>query len=86
MVILKILQLLVMEANPDTYATEPLTMDRLINTLRDIRFAHLEGSGYLPMFTRSDLTDQLQKLTGVSINTQIIPTRKMKANYRNVKI
>lgn len=85
MVILKILQRQLTEANHQSYAYEPLPIDRLISTLREIRFAHLEGHGYLPMFTRSDLTDQLQVLAGVSINTQIIPTRKMTANYRNVK-
>ena len=50
-----------------------------------MRFAQVEGYGYLPMFTRTALTDQLQELAGVSINTQIIPTRQMTANYRNVK-
>ncbi|MGM9797574.1 MAG: hypothetical protein ACI3ZY_08400 [Parabacteroides sp.] len=86
MVILKILQRQIAEANPESYAEDPLPIDRLINTLRDIRFAQVEGHGYLPMFTRTSLTDQLQELTGVSINTQIIPTRQMTANYRKVKI
>ena len=85
MVILKILQRQITEANPEEYKNEPLPIDRLITTLRDMRFAHLEGSGYLPMFTRTMLTDQLQSLVGVNINTQIIPTRTMTANYRNVK-
>ena len=85
MVILKILQRQITEANPESYTEEPLPIDRLINTLRDIRFAQVEGHGYLPMFTRTTLTDQLQKLAGVSINTQIIPTRQMTANYRKVK-
>ncbi|MGM9830340.1 MAG: hypothetical protein ACI30C_09965 [Muribaculaceae bacterium] len=85
MVILKILQRQITEANPESYAKEPLPIDRLINTLRDIRFAQLEGHGYLPMFTRTALTDQLQALTGTNISTQIIPTRKMTANYRNIK-
>lgn len=85
MVILKILQRQITEANPEEYKNEPLSIDRLITTLRDMRFAHLEGSGYLPMFTRTMLTDQLQSLVGVNINTQIIPTRTMTANYRNVK-
>lgn len=86
MVILKILQRKVTEANPDHYETEPLPIDSLISTLRDIRFAHMPGSGYLPMFNRTDLTDQLQNLAGVNISTQIIPTRTMTANYRNVKV
>lgn len=86
MVILKMLQRQLAEANPDHYRVEPLPIDRLISTLRDIRFAHLPGSGYLPMFNRTDLTDQLQELAGVNISTQIIPTRTMTANYRNVKV
>lgn len=85
MVILKILQRQITEAAPECYAKEPLPIDRLIDTLRNIRFAHMEGQGYLPMFTRTALTDQLQDLVGVSISTQIIPTRRMTANYRNVK-
>lgn len=86
MVILKILQRQLTEANPDHYRVEPLPIDRLISTLRDIRFAHLPGSGYLPMFNRSDITDQLQNLVEVNISTQIIPIRTMTANYRNVKV
>lgn len=86
MVILKMLQRQLTEANKEEYKTNPLAIDRLIDTLRDLRFNHLEGHGYLPAFNRTELTDQLQKLAGVNISTQIIPTRKMKANYRNVKI
>lgn len=86
MVILKILQRQIMEANQDYYKQEPLTIDSLITTLRDIRFYNIQGSGYLPAFNRTALTDQLQRLVGVNISTQIIPTRKMTANYRNVKI
>ena len=85
MVILKILQRQIMDAYPDEYKSEPLAIDKLINTLRDIRFGHIQGNGYLPMFNRSDLTDQLEKLCGISISTQIIPTRTMNANYRHVK-
>ena len=85
MVILKMLQRQITEANPEQYKDEALSIDRLINTLRDMRFAHIEGAGYLPMFSRNDLTDQLQNIAGVNISTQIIPTRTMTANYRCVK-
>ena len=85
MVILKILQRQLMEAYPDEYESNPLAIDTLINTLRDIRFGKIDGSGYLPMFNRTDLTDQMEKLCGISISTQIIPTRTMNANYRYVK-
>jgi transposase len=85
MVILKILQKQLTDANPEVYKYEPLTIDSLIDTLRDMRFAHFEGHGYVPMYKRNSLTDQLQRLTGVSISKQIIPTRTMTANYRYVK-
>jgi transposase len=85
MVILKILQKQLTDANPETYKHESLTIDSLVDTLRDLRFAHYEGHGYVPMYKRNVLTDQLQHLAGVSINKQIIPTRTMTANYRYVK-
>ncbi len=86
MVILKMLQRQIMEANRDYYKDEPLTIDRLITTLRDIRFYHIQGRGYLPAFNRTDLTDQLQANADVEISAEIIPTRKMTTNYRNVKL
>ncbi len=85
MVILKMLQRRLTEANPDYYKNKKLPIDTLINTLRDIRFAYFEGHGYVPMFNRTDLTDQPQQLSDVNISSQIIPTRKMTAIYRNVK-
>ena len=85
MVILKMLQKQLTLANLDAYKANPLTIDSLIATIRDINFYRLEGQGYLPAFTRTALTDQLQTLTGTSISTEIIPTRTMTANYRNVK-
>lgn len=86
MVILKLLQRQIMEANPEEYKSETLPIDHLICTLRGIRFAHISGSGYLPMFNRNRLSDQLQNLAGVKISTEIIPTQTMTANYRNVKV
>lgn len=86
MVILKMLQRQLIESNKEYYKENPLTIDRLISTLRGIRLAHLPGSGYLPMFNRTDLTDQLQTLAGVNISTEIIPNRTMTTNYRNIKI
>lgn len=85
MVILKMLQRQLVDAYPGQYKAEPLPIDRLIHALRDLRFTHVEGHGYIPAFVRTALTDQLQQLAGVSISTQIIPTRTMTANYRNVK-
>lgn len=86
MVILKILQRQLIDANPTEYNTDTLPIDQLISTLRGIRFMHIQGHGYLPAFTRTTLTDQLQALEGINIRKKIIKTREMTANYRKVKI
>ncbi len=85
MVILKLLQRQLIEANPNYYTNHDLPIDTLVATLRGIRFAYFEGKGYVPMFKRSELINQLQQLCTVSISTEIIRTREMTANYRNVK-
>lgn len=84
MVILKILQRQITEANPEAYAEQPLTIDSLIGTLRGFKFGTLPGANYQPMFTRTALTDQLQELAGINANTQIISSKKMKAIHRKV--
>ena len=86
MVSLKTLQKQLTQANPEAYKANPLTIDSLINTLRDIRFDHFPGIGYRPLFTRNELTDNLQKLANISIDTEIVKQTTMKKLYRSVKV
>lgn len=62
-----------------------LSIDKLIGTLRDIKFAHFKGHGYCPMFEPNKLTDKLQELAGIKIDTQIVPQKTMNKLYRRVK-
>lgn len=80
--ILKILQLQVTEAFPETYRKKPLSIDNLLETLQDLQFGQLNGVGYVPMYTRTQLTDHLQELSGVDLNKQFIKTLTMNAFYR----
>lgn len=61
-----------------------LSIDRLIRTLRDFRFAYIKGAGYIPLFERDDLTDRLQEINGICVDTQIVKTKTMNALYRKV--
>ena len=63
-----------------------LTIDRLIDTLRDIRFDHFAGIGYRPLFERNTLTDKLQENAGITIDTEIIKQTTMNKLYRSVKV
>lgn len=85
MVILKMLQRQLTTGNAERYSREPLTIDRLIETLGSLKVGHFPGYGYVPMFTRTELTDQLQHLVNVDLSTEIVPTRRMNKYYRNVK-
>ncbi len=62
-----------------------LTVDCLINTLRAIEFDYFKTIGYKPLFERNALTDRLQGTIGISIDTEIVETKRMNKLYRNVK-
>lgn len=85
MVILKILQKQLTEAYPETYKENPLSIDELIGTLRNFCFGTLPKRYWQPMYRRTRLTDQMQELAGIQVNTQIISHQKMMAAYRKVK-
>lgn len=63
-----------------------ISIDRLIETLRDIRFDHFAGIGYRPMFERNTLTDRLQTVAGIQIDTEIVRQTTMNKLYRCVKV
>lgn len=71
----------------DTYAeykSSPVSIDSLITTLQDFLFRDQLNQGYSPCFKRTPLTDRLQQLSNINVNTQIVTPDKMKAAYRMV--
>ncbi len=84
MTVIKILQKKIND-NYGQYKSNPLSVDSLVETLQGIWFRDQMRKGYSPSYTRTELTDQLQELTGVKVDTQIITQRKMREAYRSVK-
>ena len=80
---IKILQKQLCEANEE-YKESPLSIDSLITTLQGFLFRDQMKLGYGPCYMRTPLTDRLQQLSGIKVNTQIITPTKMKAAYRMV--
>ena len=76
MVILKILQ--------KQLDMPELSIDRLIKTIREFRLGYIRGAGYIPLFERSMLTDRLQEINNICIDTQIVKTKTINALYRKV--
>lgn len=77
MVIIKILQ--------KKLNMHELTIDQLILTLRSIEFDYFKSIGYRPLFERNEITDRLQQIAGITIDTEIVETKRMNKLYRNIK-
>ncbi len=76
MVILKILQ--------KQLNMPELSIDRLIKTIREFKLGYIRGAGYIPLFERNILTDRLQEINSICIDTQIVRTKTINALYRKV--
>ena len=76
MVILKILQ--------KQLDMPSLSIDRLIGTVRDFKLGYIRGAGYIPLFERNEVTDRLQEINGICVDTQIVTTKALNAMYRKM--
>lgn len=61
---------------------EKYTVKELIDTLRSMNVLRIHGEGYIPEFKRTEITDELQELFGLQLDTEIISTKKMNKNKR----
>ena len=56
-----------------------VTTDDLLEALRTMDALKVEGEGYVPTFTHTDITDRLFEITGFRLDTQIIMLKKLKS-------
>ncbi len=61
------------------------TCDEIMRALRGFGFLELRGSGWVPAYERTELTDALCKAFGVDADTEIVPTAKMRKILRKVR-
>lgn len=52
--------------------------EEIISTLSDMNFLAIQGEGYIPTYTRTDLTNALHGSAGFITDTQIVPKQKMR--------
>ena len=52
--------------------------DEIISTLRDMNFVSVAGEGYIPTYTRTDLTNNIHGSAGFRTDTQIVSKQRMK--------
>ena len=64
---------------------EKYTVSELIKTLRGMNFFRMDGIGYLPEYTRSEITDALHEEFGFRTDTEIISEKNMKKIIKATK-
>lgn len=53
--------------------------NNVISTLKDMNFVSVAGEGYIPTYTRTDLTNNLHGSAGFRTDTQIVSKQRMKS-------
>ena len=61
------------------------TSSELIKTLRDYNLLRINGEGYIPEYTRTEITDCLHEVFGFRTDTEIVPTRRMREIIASTK-
>lgn len=61
------------------------TVEELIHTLQNMRFQRIHGVGYMPCYTRTEITDALHDAFGFRTDMQVITDKKMKKIFKDTK-
>lgn len=61
------------------------TCEDILDTLRGMNFLTVSGEGYIPTYTRTELTDSLHEAFGFRTDYQIVSQKQMKKIFRDTK-
>lgn len=64
---------------------EAFTCPEIIQTLRDMRVLEYAGEGYIPTYTRTNLTDKIHDIFGFRTDTEIVDQKRMKKILKQTK-
>ena len=61
------------------------TTEEIVDTLRSMDFLSISGEGYIPTYTRTDLTNNLHGSAGFRTDTQIVTKQRMRSIIAQTK-
>lgn len=64
---------------------EKYTTSQIIDTLKNMNFTENIGNGYIPTYTRTDLTDDLHDKFGFRTDYEILSNKNLKNILKNIK-
>ena len=59
--------------------------ESIVKTLRDMDFLEKQGDGFVPTYTRTDLTDTLHDAFGFRTDLELVPIKQMQKIVRLTK-
>lgn len=62
-----------------------ISVKTLIDILKDYNFQHFEGNGYVPTYTRNEMTDLLHESFDFRTDYQIVSEKNMKKIIKKTK-
>ena len=62
------------------------TCETILDTLRNMRMTQIKDSGFIPSYTRTDVTDCLHEKAGFRSDYEITKTKAMKGIIRKTKL
>ncbi len=69
----------------EKYLSEEFTSSEIIHSLRNMNFNYIATEGYIPTYTRTDLTDTLHEVFGFRTDTEIVSLKEMKKILKDTK-
>lgn len=64
---------------------EKFTSSEIIDTLREMNFMEVTGNGYIPTYTRTNLTDSLHEKFGFRTDYQIMLNSQLKKIFKEIR-
>lgn len=64
---------------------EKYSSEKMIQTMKDMNFYEVAGEGYIPIYTRTDITDSLHEVFQFRTDTQIVSNKNMKKIIKSTK-
>lgn len=61
------------------------TCEDIISTLKDMKMTAVGTAGYIPSYTRTELTDALHENAGIRTDIELVTPKKMSGNIRRTK-
>ena len=82
---ISLLMLRILEKKLGCQYTCQYTCDTILDTLRNMRMTKAKDVGYIPSYTRTDVTDCLHEVAGFHTDYEIIKAKAMKGIIRKTK-